>query len=317
MNQNSKFSILIPVFNRELFIGAAIESVLNQTYGDFEIIISDNCSSDDTVGVINKYSIIDNRIKLYKQNENIGMWNNFNFLISKANGDYIKILCSDDTINADALQHEVSIFESDRSINLVMGRGEVNGSSWFSQKNLGSYLPINKKLSCDYVARQFIQKITSCGVNVFNYPAGISVRRQNSNNVPLFVGTWGDVADILWFLGCIGSGYMVCHDRLTNVISSGLHQQGVRSLSEEGRKSREMAILINEIINTKTNGEVRFCQKKFRNLERFYKLKESLYLFNDDKGVFFNGSNILNCLELMPFLVSRFFFEIRSKLKNR
>ncbi len=65
----SLVSILIPTYNRELFIGEAIESAINQKYKNLEIIIVDNCSKDKTNEIINNYLKLDNRIKYYKNSD--------------------------------------------------------------------------------------------------------------------------------------------------------------------------------------------------------------------------------------------------------
>lgn len=87
-------SVCIAVYNREKFIKQAIESVLNQTYQNFEIIVIDDGSIDNTVSVIK--SIDDTRIRLYNNSKNKGIVYTRNKYIGLANGDYIAILDSDD-----------------------------------------------------------------------------------------------------------------------------------------------------------------------------------------------------------------------------
>ena len=72
-------SVCIPTFNSEKYIIECLQSVLNQTYTEFEIIISDNDSSDDTLNLIESFK--DERIKIFKNEKNIGMGNNFNKVV--------------------------------------------------------------------------------------------------------------------------------------------------------------------------------------------------------------------------------------------
>ena len=106
-------SICIPVYNGETYIRQAIESVLAQTYTNFELIISDNLSTDKTLEIVD--SIRDDRIKISKNKKNLGLVGNFNACIHKANGKYVKVLCCDDVLSPDAIKKEVDAFEKERT----------------------------------------------------------------------------------------------------------------------------------------------------------------------------------------------------------
>lgn len=91
-----RVSIGMPVYNGELFIRKAVESVLTQSFGDFELIISDNASTDGTEGICRAYAIADPRIRYYRQPENLGAKNNFSAVLGLAQGDYFSWLAHDD-----------------------------------------------------------------------------------------------------------------------------------------------------------------------------------------------------------------------------
>lgn len=91
-------SVCIPVYNREDYIEAAINSVLEQDFKNFELIVVDNCSTDNTKKLVKALCKIDNRIIFYENDENIGMVENFNRCLDYARGDYIKFICSDDML---------------------------------------------------------------------------------------------------------------------------------------------------------------------------------------------------------------------------
>ena len=91
-------SILMTSFNREQYIAEAIESVLDSTYQNFELIITDNCSTDKTTAIAEAYAGQDPRIRVYKNSENIGQFPNRNYAASLANGEYLKYLDSDDKL---------------------------------------------------------------------------------------------------------------------------------------------------------------------------------------------------------------------------
>ena len=89
-------SILMTAFNREKFISQAIESVLNQTYSKWELIIVDDSSTDNTVKIVKSYLETDNRIFLYVNKENLGDYPNRNKAATYAKGHFLKYLDADD-----------------------------------------------------------------------------------------------------------------------------------------------------------------------------------------------------------------------------
>ena len=89
-------SIVMPTFNVEEYVGDAIESIINQTYTNWELLITDDCSTDNTVDIINSYVKIDSRIKLFCLDKNSGAGVARNNSIEKANGRYISFCDSDD-----------------------------------------------------------------------------------------------------------------------------------------------------------------------------------------------------------------------------
>ncbi|HDL8434774.1 glycosyltransferase family 2 protein [Yersinia enterocolitica] len=92
-------SILIPVYQREKYIGEAIDAALSQTYENIEVIIVDNASHDNTWQICQDYSKKDNRIKIYKNDSNLGPVENWKKCFEYATGFYAKILWSDDKID--------------------------------------------------------------------------------------------------------------------------------------------------------------------------------------------------------------------------
>jgi glycosyltransferase involved in cell wall biosynthesis len=100
---NPRFSICIPNFNYENYLGITIDSVLNQDFTDFEIIIVDNASTDGSWKLIEDYAAKDQRIKTFKNNVNIGFAPNLQEVTTKATGAFILLLSSDDLMRPSAL----------------------------------------------------------------------------------------------------------------------------------------------------------------------------------------------------------------------
>jgi glycosyltransferase involved in cell wall biosynthesis len=96
MSKKPLISILIPVFNRAQLIGRAIESALNQTYSNIEVIVVDNASTDDTYNVAKRYAQQDRRVRVYQNIENIGPVRNWRRCAELAKGEFAGLLFSDD-----------------------------------------------------------------------------------------------------------------------------------------------------------------------------------------------------------------------------
>lgn len=112
-------SILLPVFNGEAFLEAAIESALSQTFRDLELIIIDDCSTDGSKAIIERMKTRDPRIKTFANETNQGLFANYNRCLSLAEGRYIKPFAQDDILEVDCLQRMVDVLERDPSVALV------------------------------------------------------------------------------------------------------------------------------------------------------------------------------------------------------
>jgi glycosyltransferase involved in cell wall biosynthesis len=113
-------SIITPTYNREKFLPAAIDSVLNQTYKNFELIIVDDGSTDNTPALMVTYLEKDSRIK-YLQQANQGQSVARNYALSIANGDFICFLDSDNYWPEDKLERSIRAFESHPEVDIVYG----------------------------------------------------------------------------------------------------------------------------------------------------------------------------------------------------
>lgn len=126
-----KVSILIPVYNREALIGECIQSALDQTYTDFEVIIVDNASTDKTWQICQQYAAKDNRVRIFRNDTNIGPVRNWLRCVSEARGEFGKILFSDDLIFPQFLEHTLPYLEDAEvafvSTAAIIGESPSNG----------------------------------------------------------------------------------------------------------------------------------------------------------------------------------------------
>ncbi|MBS3923062.1 MAG: glycosyltransferase family 2 protein [Nitrosarchaeum sp.] len=131
-----KISIGVPIHNGAHFIEARLNSILNQTYTDFEVIISDNASTDTTEKICKKFQNNDKRIKIFRQKTNLGLFWNFKFVLDQANGDYFVIANVDDLWEKDFLQENLQVLESNPKVVVSMGKIIRYGSVDKFMKNL-------------------------------------------------------------------------------------------------------------------------------------------------------------------------------------
>lgn len=113
----SKITITIPTYNRANLLPFAIESVLQQTYQDFELIVCDDGSSDDTPNLMSQYT--DNRIKYIRHQQNVGKSNNMRAGFEAATGEYFIKFDDDDRLTPEFLEHTSTILNNHPSVDFV------------------------------------------------------------------------------------------------------------------------------------------------------------------------------------------------------
>lgn len=118
--ESPKVSVCIPTYNYGHYLSEAIESVLNQTHEDFELLVVDDASQDDTDRIVQGYVAKDSRVRYLRNQTNIGMVNNWNRCMREAKGKYIKYLFGDDVFSSPMLLEKmIEILDSDESVSLV------------------------------------------------------------------------------------------------------------------------------------------------------------------------------------------------------
>tara|TARA_B100001093_G_C26501043_1_gene873328 strand:+ start:41 stop:775 length:735 start_codon:yes stop_codon:yes gene_type:complete len=112
-------------YNREKLLPRAIDSILNQSYTNFELLLCDDCSSDNSIKIINNYIEKNNNIKLIKNEKNIGLTKSLNKLLKIAMGDYIARCDSDDYYHKDKLEKQIHFLQNNRDIHFVGTWGQT------------------------------------------------------------------------------------------------------------------------------------------------------------------------------------------------
>lgn len=116
---SSNITICLLSYNHDHLLSKTITSILRQTYQDFEFIISDDCSTDNSWNIISDFASRNNKIKAIRPSKNLGMAANANFAFSFSKSPYVALLCHDDIVSTDLLFKWLDVIEKEDSIGFV------------------------------------------------------------------------------------------------------------------------------------------------------------------------------------------------------
>lgn len=147
-----RISVAMSVYNGEKFIIEAIDSILNQTYSDFEFIICDDASTDKSVDIIQTYMRKDSRIILVRNETNVGLAASLNKCIDRASGEYIARMDADDLSLNDRFEKQIAFLDKNPNIAFVCGGvyllgkngvwGERTSKRPLTKENIFKYQPV-------------------------------------------------------------------------------------------------------------------------------------------------------------------------------
>lgn len=160
MKYKPLISIVLPTFNRPDYLKLTVDSVLAQSYDNFEIIISDNSDNHDSSEIIEKYN--DRRIFYIKNRENIGLVRNFNKCLSHAKGDYFHFLSDDDILLPNCLQEKVTLINSfdakfifSKFHQIDLNGVVINTNQWLNEFDIMSQINKEDKLDLNFQVHKF------------------------------------------------------------------------------------------------------------------------------------------------------------------
>jgi len=134
-HKSKRVSIGMPVYNGSRFIVETLESVLNQTYSDFILLISDNASTDNTGDICQEYAAKDDRICYFRHPKNVGAAGNYERCFAPAKSEYFRWQNADDTIEPTLIEKCVNILDEQKDVVLTYGKSHIiNDHSEFVTK---------------------------------------------------------------------------------------------------------------------------------------------------------------------------------------
>jgi glycosyltransferase involved in cell wall biosynthesis len=167
-------SIILPSYNHADFIGEAIEGVLQQTYQDYEFLVSDDASSDQTVEILAKYAsrFPENKFQYIIQTKRLGPVGNTNYLIRQAKGKYIAMLNSDDYWHQDKLRLQIEHLAKNQDAVACFTWASVISDTLASNTNMINTASFNAKNTSQ---AEFLKKLWTDG-NFFCHPSLLILR---------------------------------------------------------------------------------------------------------------------------------------------
>lgn len=212
MENPPKVSVCIPTYNYAHFLGQAVESVLAQTFEDFELIVRDDASTDGTAEVMARYAS-DPRIRFTVNEVNAGLFANFNDIAREARGEYIKYLCADDWIEPEFLAKTVALLDADPTLPLAATANwlvDIEG-----QRTAAEQQPYGDGPS---VPAQTVFENATVGYNPIGMPSNTLVRTASLLESGGFEAEYAPAADVqLWFKLLAGGDLAWIPDRLAMI----------------------------------------------------------------------------------------------------
>lgn len=138
--------ILLATYNGEKYVDQQIESILNQTYSNIRLIISDDGSKDQTIQILKEYEKKDARVKVYEQEENLGYVKNFEFLLKQVKSDFYMLSDQDDVWLPEKIQKSLELLKMEKA-DLVFGDLKVvNQNLEMIYPSFGDFMKLNRKI---------------------------------------------------------------------------------------------------------------------------------------------------------------------------
>lgn len=162
-----QIDILLATYNGEKYLEEQLDSILNQTYSNIQLIISDDCSTDNTRQILKKYEEQDKRIKIYYQEKNLGCVKNFEFLLKHVQNEKFMLSDQDDKWLPEKIEKTYETMQKEKA-DLVFGDLEVvNENLETIAPSFNSYMSLNKKIKKyinSYKLNYLYNCITGCTV---------------------------------------------------------------------------------------------------------------------------------------------------------
>ena len=198
--------MLMPAYNGERYLREAIDSVLAQTFSDFELVIVDDRSSDQSFSIAQSYAAKDHRIRLERNNHNLGLVNNWNRCVDLAKGEWIKFVFQDDLITPDCLEKMIAavtgedlmvVCKRDLLFEDVDEQYKLRLIKYIEKHSIEVIVPGITRLSAAYVCRVAIEHM---GYNFIGEPTAVMLHRNGFRQYGRFNPDFIQICDLEYWL---------------------------------------------------------------------------------------------------------------------
>lgn len=141
-------SVIMGAYNSDRYIGEAIESILNQSVGDFEFLIIEDCSTDNTLPIVSRYAQKDNRIRIIQNRKNEGLGYSLHLGVNEAKGDYIARMDADDVSSPKRFERQIDFLKKNTDVVCVGTSARKTGNIGLRGRMNGT---IHSKKTHDYI----------------------------------------------------------------------------------------------------------------------------------------------------------------------
>lgn len=233
-------SVVVPTYNNAAHVGATVESVLAQTFPDFELVISDHSSDDRTWEIVQQYAA-DPRVQLHRIDRGGGASRNWNHATGLATAELLKLVCGDDVLEPNCLERQVSAFsEAGDGVAMVASRRQVVDATGRAIMRSRGLAALSGRTSAADAVRQTVR----AGTNIFGEPACVMVRRDALAAAGGWDGRDGYVIDLRTYLRVLERGDLVAIPQSLASFRVSRDQWSVRLQREQ---SRQVETLLEEV----------------------------------------------------------------------
>jgi glycosyltransferase involved in cell wall biosynthesis len=244
MADRPRVSVVIPSFNNATTIAETMDSVLGQTFPDFELIVSDHASDDGTWRVLQRYSA-DPRVQLLRIEPGGGASRNWNRVTEHAKGELLKLVCGDDLLRPDALARQVGAYDDAGSgIAMVASPRDVvdhRGHTMIRSRGLGGL-----RGRIDGVTA--IRRTVRSGTNVFGEPCCALINRVLLQDVGGWDGRYGYFIDLSTYMRLLAHGDLVALPETLASFRVSAGQWSVRLAAEQAGQARRVFREVHETL---------------------------------------------------------------------
>lgn len=226
-----RVSVVVPSYNNASFIGATMDSILAQSFEDFEVVVADHSSADGTWELLQRYAA-DPRVRLLRTETGGGAPANWQRVTDAARGELLKLVCGDDVIHPDCLRVQVEAMDANPSVVLVAARRDLidaRGDILVSGRGLAG---LTGRVSGRTAARHSVVS----GSNIFGEPACVLIRRETLRDAGGWDGRYPYVIDLSTYVNVLLRGDFLGIDQSLAAFRLSSSQWSVHLAREQSRQ---------------------------------------------------------------------------------